>query len=124
MKTQSLVALLLVAGASACSYARRDPTMYRDDSRQLLSSRNDAIKGCYDEALKQNPQTAGVVVVNLTIAKDTGQVSDARIDQQQTTAPASLGQCITRSVEGLKLEPADANDGIATFRWEFKPRAG
>lgn len=123
MKARSLLALGLLVGASACSFARRDATMYRDDSRALLSSRNDAIKGCYDDALKQDPQTAGVVVVNLKIAKDTGQVSDARVDEQQTTAPASLGQCITRSVEGLELDPADANDGIATFRWEFKPRA-
>lgn len=43
------------------------------------------------------------------------------INQVGTTAPAPLGQCVLRAVEGLKLDPGDRMEGHATFVYDFQP---
>jgi hypothetical protein len=114
------VALGLLSVACSGGFAVRSADAYRDDSRQLLSTRNEAVRSCYDEALKENPQAAGDVVVNFKVAPETGTVVDPKLDEEKTTAPASLGRCVVRVIDGLKLDPPDRNEGIATFRWAFK----
>lgn len=113
------VALALCAAAAGCGTAR-DADSYRSATEKLLQTRNDQVKSCYDQALQSDRNMAGTVAVKFVVEKDTGLFSQAAIDPAQTTAPASLGQCVLHAVDGLKLDPGDRNEGHATFVYEFK----
>jgi hypothetical protein len=102
--------------------AQRDESRYREDSRALLMTKAPNVKACYDGALKTDPKAAGLVVVHFKVQPETGLVVEPRLDDQKTTAPATLGRCVMQAVDGLKLDPADSNEGLATFTWLFKPR--
>lgn len=111
------VALGLVA--SACGTAR-EADAYRADTAKLLDTRSTQLKSCYDEALKSNGQLAGTVTVRFVVEKETGTIVQPALVSEKTTAPAPLGQCVLKAVDGLKLDPGDRNEGRATFTYEFK----
>jgi hypothetical protein len=118
------VALLAACfGAVGCSFHARDADAYRKATRELLETRNPDIKSCYDAELKKDEKVSGVVVVKFTVEQETGKVTKVRVDDGATTAPASLGQCVVSVIDGLVLDPPDARDGEATFRWEFQIRS-
>ena len=116
-----MVATLCAAGAMAtgCSVAARSPERYRDDTASLLESKRDAIKSCYDDVLKSNPSAQGRVAVRFKVEEDTGKVKEVAVDAANSTAPAPLQECVTRSVDGLVLAPADVRNGHASFAWDF-----
>ncbi len=120
-KLMPFTALALLAGATACSFAARAPETYRDDTQKLLDTRNAQVKSCYDDALKTDAKIAGTVPVNFVVELETGKLVKAAIDPAKTTAPPALGECVLKAVDGLKLDPPDANEGQATFVYEFKP---
>ena len=59
------------------------------------------------------------MVVKFTVKKEKGKIVNAKIDPS-SDAPEGLGQCVVKAIDGLALEPPDARDGDATFRWEFQ----
>jgi len=115
-----LALLALTVGAVGCSVAARDANMYAQDTQKVLESRNDAIKTCYDQALKTDAKVAGTVTVKFTVKPDTGDLSDIKVDAAGTTAPEALSQCVVTSIQGLKLAPPDDQEGLATFTWNFQ----
>ncbi len=115
-----LALLALTVGAVGCSVAARDATTYAQDTQKVLESRNDAIKTCYDQALKTDTKVAGTVTVKLTVKPDTGELTDIKVDAAGTTAPEALSQCVVTSIQGLKLAPPDDQEGLATFTWSFQ----
>jgi hypothetical protein len=110
---------LLGALASGCSFSARDASTYRKDTRALLATKDPDIKSCYDAELKKDPKVGGTVVVKFKVAKDTGKIGDVKVDKD-SSAPKSLSQCVVQAIDGLALQPPDARDGDATFRWEFQ----
>jgi hypothetical protein len=125
MPMRQAVAILtfgLVVGAAGCGTAR-EADAYRADTEKLLETRGPQLKSCYDEALKADRATAGTVTLQFVVEKDSGAITQPSIVAGKSTAPASLGQCLIKAVEGLKLEPGDRNEGRATFVYEFKPTA-
>ena len=121
MASLGLVAMSL--SSLGCSFMARGAEDYRADTRELLSSRDAAIKECYDVALSADPKVAGDVVVNFTVEKKTGKVINPALDTEKSSAPAELGQCVLNAIDGLSLTPEDRRDGIATFTWSFAPQA-
>lgn len=117
LKIITLSGLALVLGA--CSTHIRSPDQYRDDASAALETRAGEIKSCYDEALKSNKTVAGTVKVSFTIKGETGKITDPKVVEDGTTAPAELQTCVTNALSGFQLEPPDDNDGIATYTWEF-----
>ena len=115
-----LALLALAVGAVGCSVAARDANMYAQDTQKVLESRNDAIKTCYDQALKTDTKVAGTVTVKFTVKPDTGDLTDIKVDAAGTTAPEALSQCVVTSIQGLKLAPPDDQEGLATFTWNFQ----
>jgi outer membrane lipopolysaccharide assembly protein LptE/RlpB len=113
----------ITALAAGCSFHARDADSYRKVTRELLETRNPDIKSCYDAELKKDEKVSGVVVVKFTVEKETGKIRHARVDEAKTKAPQSLGQCVVSAIEGLTLDPPDARDGDATFRWEFQVKS-
>lgn len=120
MKKISLTLVALAALAAGCSFAARSPEMYAADTEKLLESKSAEIKQCYDAALKTNQTLAGRVTVNFTVRTETGEIADVKVDAPNTTAPEVLQGCVIAALQGLKLDPPDEKDGLATFSWEFQ----
>ena len=121
MKAITAIIVLSLASLFGCSagFAIRDADTYRRDTRDLLSTRNGMIKGCYDEQLKAGVKPSGKVVVNFIVQEETGQIINASLDAANTTAPETLSKCVLDAIGGLTLDPADQQQGIASFVWEF-----
>lgn len=110
-------------GAMGCSFAKRGPDMYREDTRALLETKSSELKACYDSYLTSDKTASGSVTVFFVVQKETGKVTKAEV--QDASAPQALQDCVTSSLVGLSLDPPDADDGHATFTYEFqvKPAA-
>lgn len=116
---RSLIPFAIALSTAGCSYHARDAESYRKVTRDLVETRSGDVKSCYDKELAASLDTSGTVVVRFTVQSETGQIVNARMDEVASSAPASLGACIVSALEGLVLDPPDARDGDATFRWEF-----
>lgn len=110
-----------IATVAACGGTARGLEAYRTDTANLLETRNAQLQSCYDDALKADAKMAGTVTVQFVVEKKTGMIENAQVDAAKSTAPAPLGQCVVKAVDGLVLAPADKNEGRATFTYEFKP---
>ena len=111
---------VLGAGSVGCSFAARSPDMYRDDTAKLLAEKNGDIKSCYDGVIKGDKGATGTVVVHFIVAEDTGVIQNVKADGAKSTAPEAVQSCVVDAIGGLKLKPADARKGDATFTWEFE----
>lgn len=116
--TQCVTLAALVA-TTGCSFAVRDAETYRKDTEAVLETRSGAIKACYDEILKTDATAQGRVTVRFKVEKDTGNIVEVQLDPAGTTAPETLGQCVTTALGGLVLQPPDEQDGLASFTYEF-----
>lgn len=114
-------ALSLAASLAACTGTARGLEAYRTDTNNLLETRRAQIQRCYEDALKTDARLAGTVTVQFIVEKQTGTIADAAVEQDKTTAPPVLGQCVVKAINGLVLAPPDRNEGRATFVYEFKP---
>lgn len=114
----------LILGAAAlglftvgCGNART-PDQYAADTQGVLASKSGAIKDCYEAELKKDKNTKGQVVVQFNVEPDTGKLSNVKV---ASAASPALGVCVSSAIEGLAISPADSNQGIATFTWDFTP---
>ena len=112
----SLASLAFVAG---CSFHARSPDEYRDATQALLDTKSADIKTCYDGALKGKANLAGTVTVHFTVEAETGKIGGVTADAAKTQAPEVLTQCVVQALNGLALNPPDANPGEATFEYQF-----
>ena len=112
----SLASLAFVAG---CSFHARSPDEYRDATQALLDTKSADIKTCYDGALKGKADLAGTVTVHFTVEAETGKIGGVTADAAKTQAPEVLTQCVVKALDGLALNPPDANPGEATFEYHF-----
>ncbi len=119
MKTTLTGFVLLAVSATGCGAAARSPDMYRDDTKAELTKKNDEIKACYDGVLKTTPSAQGKVTVKFDVATETGKLSNVSVDKANTSAPDAVATCVTRSIDGVTLKPADGNKGEGTWVYEF-----
>jgi hypothetical protein len=125
MKTTILIAgALLLSFSTGCGVAARSPDMYRDDTKAVLEKKNEDIRACYDAVLKTTPNVGGKVTVTFTVATETGKISNVNVDKANTTAPEPVSSCVTKTIEGLALSPADVNQGEGTWSYDFLPGSG
>lgn len=122
MKTNQLIACFALGVLAGCGTAR-EVDAYRADTEKLLETRQAQIKTCYDDELKSDRKLAGTVTVQFVVEKGTGNIVQPTIVADKSSAPATLGRCVLKAVEGLKLEPGDRNEGKATFVYEFTPKS-
>lgn len=112
-----LVALL--ASVTGCQFTARSPEDYRDATQKVLDTKAGDIKACYDTALKGKQDLQGKVTVHFTVEPETGAIKDVKVDPAGTTAPAELSTCVSTALTGLKLDPPDAREGVATWTYDF-----
>ena len=115
MKTQqklirTVVCTALALATTAC--IARGPDDYRKVTRSLVDGKKSDIERCFDGQ-------AGKVVVNFTVEKKTGKITNATVDDKASTASSEVGSCIVGKIEGLTLNEPDMRDGAATFTWVF-----
>ncbi len=114
----------LILGAAAlglfavgCGNART-PDQYAADTQGVLASKSGAIKDCYEAELKKDKNTKGQVVVQFNVEPDTGKLTNVKV---ASAASPALGACVSSAIEGLAISPADSNQGVASFTWDFTP---
>jgi hypothetical protein len=114
----------LFLGASAlglltvgCGNART-PDQYAADTQAVLAAKSGPIKDCYEAELRKDKSVKGQVVVAFNVEPDTGKIDGIKV---VTPATPGLTACVTSALEGLALQPADSNQGVATFTWDFTP---
>ena len=115
-----IASIVMLSTLGACSFMARGEDQYRSDTRELLETKNADVKACYDRALATNPAQSGSVVVNFTVEKKTGTITNVAADPDQSSAPENLQACVVSAIDGLQLTPEDRRDGEATFTWVFK----
>jgi len=109
----------LAFAAFGCA-SGRTPEVYRDDTEKVLQSASDNITNCYSGILKGGSPTAqGSVTVKFVVQEDTGAIIHAKVDKARSTAPEAVQACVSNSLQGLRLTPADAQRGEAMFTWDF-----
>jgi outer membrane murein-binding lipoprotein Lpp len=121
MKKHSMVLLALLGSTAlaGCQFNARDAKAYSDETEKVLASKKDEIKKCYDAILKKDKKAAGIVAVTFTVEAETGAIKDQKVDEKKTTAPKNVAACVVDNMNGLKLDPPDKRDGIASFEYEF-----
>jgi hypothetical protein len=112
-----LVALL--ASVTGCQFYARSPEEYRDATQKVLDTKAGDIKACYDTALKGKQDLQGKVTIHFTVEPETGVIDKVQVDPSGTTAPAELSTCVSTALNGLKLDPPDKREGVATFTYDF-----
>lgn len=112
MNTTKLIRTFVCTGVALVTTAciARGPDDYRQVTRSLVDTKKGDIESCFSG-------TKGKVVVNFTVEKKTGKITNALIDEKTSTAPAEVGQCVVGKIEGLTLAEPDMRDGAATFTW-------
>jgi hypothetical protein len=83
-----------------------------DAARSALKKYAGRVKACYDQRLKENPNLAGRLVLEIDVQG--GRVTTARVDENGT-GDAELASCITKSARTWSL-PAEISD---TFMLPF-----
>jgi hypothetical protein len=109
----------MLVGLGGCGFAARSPEMYRDDTKAVLETKNNDIRACYDGVLASTPGVGGKVTVAFEVETEGGKIVNVVVDKANTTAPAPVAECVTKSITGLGLTPPDKRTGQATFVYEF-----
>ncbi|PRQ09053.1 hypothetical protein [Enhygromyxa salina] len=104
---------LLCVGVALTTVAciARGPDDYRTVTRSLVDTKTGDIEGCF-------AGQKGKVVVNFTVEKKSGKVTNAVVDEKNSTASADVGTCVASKIEGLTLSEPDMRDGAASFTWQ------
>jgi hypothetical protein len=115
------VALILVAcaGLAACSFYARGPEDYRKAVRKVLEQKQPDVESCYKQSYEKDNAVQGRVVVSFEVEPKTGNIVKPSVVPNGTTANEALQKCVLASLEGLKLDPPDQRQGVATFTWDF-----
>jgi hypothetical protein len=59
------------------------------------------------------------VTLRFEVETEQGKITNVTVDPANTTAPAPVTECVTRSIGGLGLSPPDGNKGEGTWTYEF-----
>lgn len=105
--------------ATAACATTRSPAKYRQDTHTLLESRSSSLEACYEKALETEPSLEGKLTIHFVVKKRTGEILKPTLDTS-VVPPQQLALCVFDALDGLRLEPADGNDGDATFVFEFR----
>jgi hypothetical protein len=112
MNSKNLIRTIVCAGVALATTAciARGPDDYRQVTRSLVDTKRSAIEGCFSGE-------PGKIVVNFTVEKKSGKITNPVIDDKQSSASAEVGACVVDKIEGLTLGDPDMRDGAATFTW-------
>ena len=109
-----------VAGSDAGVPA--EPGLTKKEISSVLSRHKNAVRHCYDQALRQKPDLQGKVAVRLTIGPQ-GDVTQAEI-ATDTLQDENTATCILSMARTWRFpEPKGGQPVTVTWPWTFKPGA-
>jgi hypothetical protein len=91
----------------------------RDVIRRVIRAHENEIRGCYNQALVNQPMLAGRITVDFTIG-GSGKVGSAIISADETH-DEQLGTCVQRAVKHWKF-PGTPNGGVSLVSYTFALR--
>lgn len=109
------------AGVRDASVALRPPTHGRVDAqaaRQLLATRNDAVRRCYAEGLNTDATLHGEITVRLRVEPD-GRVSEA--SSGGDPALLRVGRCIEEALRTLRFPQPTGGAATVAAPFVFQP---
>lgn len=110
----------LAAFSVGCGGSARTEAEWQDDTSKFMTNQSGAVKNCYENALQNNPDIKGRLVVKFTFQNDTGRIKKVKFDEGSSTiADKGMRRCIEKHLEKLSMEPGDKNDGKATVVFDF-----
>jgi hypothetical protein len=104
------IILLSAAFVTTTACIARGPEDYRTVTRELVDTRKSDIESCFAGG-------EGKVVVDFTVEKKSGKITNPKVDTAKSTASAEAGECIVKAITGLGIERPDMRDGAANFTW-------
>jgi len=81
---------------------------------KVVNRRIGAIKGCYERALRRNPNLEGKITIRFTVS-GSGQVTTARATMNELSP--DVGSCIVGAFKRFRFPPPEG--GTATFEYPF-----
>jgi hypothetical protein len=108
---RTIICTAAALAATAC--IARGPDDYRQVTRSLVDTKKAEIEGCFAGG-------KGKVVVNFTVEKKSGKITNPAVDSAKTTAAEGVGECVAEKIEGLALSEPDMRDGAASFTWQVR----
>lgn len=122
LTTAALATLVVSPALSGCTAWMRDADFYAEELEALVETRTESVELCYDRYLEAEAEDAkGEVVVEFEVAEKTGALEKVSVVSADAPAPSGLAECVTAELDGLALDPPDANRAQATFTWNFAP---
>lgn len=88
--------------------------MSSSDVASVVNRKINAIKGCYERALKRDPSLQGKITIRFTIS-GSGKVTTARPTMNQLND--AVGNCITQAFTRFRFPPPEG--GTVTFEYPF-----
>jgi outer membrane biosynthesis protein TonB len=83
----------------------------------VIRARAEAFKGCYDEALRRDPQASGKVTVRFSILAD-GAVEDAKVEGATGTDQAMVS-CVVGAVSDARFPASSAGRVMVIYPLVF-----
>lgn len=108
---------LLVGAATGC--AARSDSYYARDVQALLETKGSDVSNCWSGVRATDPAAAGRVTVNFRVEEDTGNITNAALNAEETSASEAVSQCVLNSLQGLALQPGDNRPANAKYTWEL-----
>lgn len=107
---RTILCVGLAVATTAC--IARGPEDYRQVTRGLVDTKKAEIEGCF-------AGQPGEVVVDFTVEKKTGKITNAVVDPKSSASP-EVGACVVGKIDGLAIDQPDMRDGAAHFTWTFR----
>lgn len=120
--SRSIAVCLLASCTWGCQFYARSAEDYSSETKELLKTKKDDIRACYEKVLETDKEAEGIVAVDFKVQAKTGAVIEPKLNNEATTAPEAVSACVLAAMDGLVLDPADAREGVASFNYEFEAK--
>ena len=111
--------LLPLVALAVGTFAPTPPAIAPDRVHEVVSDRNVALAGCYQEGLDRDEKLRGKVSVEMNVS-ETGLVSDAKSTPATTLEDAAVVACVLKVMKSLDFGKQDEPQTV-TYAVTFEP---
>jgi len=120
----SALVLLLLAGAPAepkmkISLVKLSATQQKGAVSKKASAQLEALKGCYDLALKSTPELKGDLTLKFALEKNAASPESVAVDEASTLKDETVSQCVIARLQSTSWPKSKARSDVAiTLKFE------
>ena len=111
--------MVALATSAACSNSGSGPAV-RADITARMQTTSDVISACYAEALTRNRKLAGMIMLSITAAPDSGAFTNVTTVRDEV-GDTTLRQCVIAEVSKLKLSQPQKTNVDIRYPLTFAP---